>query len=92
MFQMTTKVVHMTTAHSLNQALAEVLRASIVGAHMTQREVSAAAGIPLVTLNRKLGGTSSFTFVEVAAIADTLGVTVTDLVLRAERAAMSPAA
>ena len=82
----------MTTAQTYNQALAAVVRAAIESSRRTQREVSEESGVPLVTLNRKLGGHTPFNFLELAEIAAVLDTSVTDLTLRAERAATLAAA
>lgn len=59
---------------------------------MSQRDVAAATGIPLVTLSRRLTGQTGFTVPEVAAIAHLLGISLVEVFLRAERAATASAA
>lgn len=87
MFRLTSKVLHMTThPHHLTQALGSVLTAAIKEDRRTQRDVSERSGVPLVTLNRKLLGRRPFTVLELAAICDVLNLSLTDVVLRAERA------
>lgn len=82
----------MTTAHELDQAMAAVVGDAIKGAKLTQREVSDLTGMALVTLNRKLRGSQSFRVYELAAIAQALGTTLTNLSLLAEQRALAPAA
>lgn len=90
--RLTTNVLRMTTAHDVAQALALVTREAISARGLTQREASEAAGIPLTTLNRKLRGQGPFDILELARLCDTLDVSLTDLALRAERAATRSAA
>lgn len=75
----------MTTAHDLTQAVAVVVAEAIKASGRSQRDVSSATGIPLVTLSRRLTGAYPFTVLEFATIAELLGTTATDLMLRAER-------
>ena len=77
----------MTTSQDFSRALAAVVGDAIKADRRTQRDVADAAGIPLVTLNRRLTATSPFTVLELAAVAKVLDVSVTDLALRAERSA-----
>lgn len=92
MFHLTTSVCHMTTAHLIDQAIAQVVSEAVKSAGMTQRELSDATGMALVTLNRKLRGAASFNTLELASICLALDVSLTDLALRAERRALTPAA
>ena len=85
MFRMTTKVFHMTT-NQLSVSLTEALKDAITNAGMSQREVSDKAGIPLVTLNRKLNHGAPFNTVELGAISEAIGVSLVELAVRAERA------
>jgi len=85
MCQMTTKLSRMTTASTFSQSVAGVVGSAIKTQRKTQREIAEASGLPLVTLNRKLSGHRPFTMTELAAVAEVLGTTVTDIVLRAER-------
>ena len=87
MFRLTTSVPHMTTAQSISDRLAAVVVQAIRSAGLSQRAVAEKSGIPLVTLNRRLTGKAAFTVLEVAAVAEVVGVGVTELFLRAERAA-----
>lgn len=85
MFRLTTKVLRMTQLHRFPEALAEATAAAVKVSGMTQRQVSEASGIPLVTLNRKLTGRVPLNSLELALIAEVIGTTPTDLTLRAER-------
>lgn len=85
MFRMTTTVLRMTTPEQISQRLAEVVVAAIKAAGHSQRDVAEASGIPLVTLNRRLTGRSSFTIPEIAAISEVIDTGVTELFLRVER-------
>lgn len=76
----------MTTAQGLSKAVATAVSDAIKADRRSQRDVADAAGIPLVTLSRKLAGHRPFTLLELAAVAEVLDVSVTDLMLRAERA------
>lgn len=75
----------MTTALALSSALSEVVRDLLSSRGITRREAATKAGIPLTTLQRKLAGASPFNAVELAALANVAGVTLTDLALKAER-------
>lgn len=88
---MTTNVPRMTTAQTASADLAEVIVEAMKADGQSQRSMSTATGIPLVTLNRRLTGRSAFTVIEVAAIAQVLDISVVDLFLRAERRALKPA-
>ena len=60
---------------------------------ISQRELSALVGIPLNTLSRRLTSTRrGFDLVELIDVAAALGLTLTDLALRAERRALSSTA
>lgn len=68
------------------QVLAEI-RQAMKAAGISQRDIAKATGIPLVTLNRRLVGTGKpMDLSEVAAIAAVLGLSLTEVALRAERA------
>ncbi len=92
MSRMGTTVIRMDTPEVISHHLSQVVGAAIKSAGESQRSVAAKTGIPLVTLSRRLTGRTSFTFAEVAAIAGVIGVSVVELVLRAERASSSTAA
>lgn len=82
----------MNTASALSQAVADVMASTIRERGMTQREVAEAAGIPLVSLNRKLTGHRPFTVIELAEVARAVGTSPLDVMLRAERMALTAAA
>lgn len=92
MLRMGTSVLRMETPDQYSARLAEVVAQSIRAAGLSQRDIAARAGVPLVTLSRRLTGRSPFTVVEVAAIASVLGVSVVELALRAERTTATHAA
>lgn len=89
MFRLTTSVVRMNTPQQVSDTLSRVVKAAMKTSGHSQRDVAEATGIPLVTLNRRLTGSYSFTVLEVAAIAEVIGVGVTDLFLRAERSTIA---
>ncbi len=60
--------------------VAEAVREAVAARGISQIALSEATGIPRVTLIRRLNGHSPFTIAELAAIAEHLGVTVSDLV------------
>ncbi len=83
----------MTTYHTrLSQAIASALAGAIREGRRTQRQVAEESGIPLVTLNRKLGGRRPFTVTELAAVCEVLSISVTEVVSRADRALSNTAA
>ncbi|HEY0216633.1 MAG TPA: helix-turn-helix transcriptional regulator [Cellulomonas sp.] len=82
----------METPERFTASLAEVVAGQIKSAGLSQRDVSSRAGVPLVTLSRRLTGRSPFNIAELVAVASVLGVSVVDLALKAERAATSAAA
>lgn len=87
MFRMVTTVPRMATPEYLSRTLAGVVDQARKDAGVTQRDLSDATGIPLVTLNRRLTGSSPFLFTELVAVARHLGLSVTELALRTEQAA-----
>lgn len=92
MFRMTTNMSHMTTAHQVSAALAQVVDEARKAAGMSQRSLGEATGIPLVTISRKLLGQSPFNAVEMVAISRALGISLAELALRAEQCAASEVA
>lgn len=93
MSQMVTTVSRMDTSESIARQVAVELRAAMASAGVSQRDMAAETGIPLVTLSRRLTGTGKgFTLDEVAMVASVLGLGLTEVVLRAERAMRSAAA
>ena len=87
MFHMTTNMFHMTTAHQVSATLAQVVGETYKSAGLSQRGLAEAAGIPLVTLSRKLLGQSPFTAIELVSVSRALGVSFAELALRAEQRA-----
>ena len=85
MFQMTTKVVRMTTPIEISRRISDVIRDAAKAAGVSQRELSEMTGIPLVTLNRKLNHSSSFTTIELGSISDALNISLVEIAVRAER-------
>ena len=85
MCRMTTRVGHMTTAQQVSADLTEVVVAAARDAGISQRRLSEMTGIPLVTISRTFRGLRSMNVLDLAAIADALGTSITDLALRAER-------
>ena len=75
----------MDTSH-VSASLAEVISTEMRTAGHTVKSMAEAAGIPRVTLHRRLL-TGSFQVSEVAAIADILGTSPSSLMERAEHAA-----
>lgn len=71
---------------SLTIRTASVVLAAIEAAGMTQLGVSDATGIPRATLIRRLKGQSAFTIAELEAIAEVLGIAVSQLLVSAESA------
>ena len=63
--------------------LGHAVREALRSADISQRAAADRTGIRLSTLNRRLSGAQPFRVNELAAIADLLGVTVADLVARA---------
>lgn len=86
MSQMVTTVIPMDTPEALSRQIATEVRTAMETAGLSQRDVADATTIPLVTLNRRLvGGGKPFDLVELANVAGVLKLSVTELVLRAER-------
>jgi|GEM_PF-7040769 len=77
----------MDTDKQFGRRLAAVVSAKIKASGMTQREVAALAGIPLVTLNGRLRGNTEFKANELHAIADVLSITGSALWDEAEQVA-----
>ena len=93
MSRLGTTVSTMDTSEAIARQITAELRAALESAGLSQREAAAATGIPLVTLNRRLSGQhKTFDLVEVAALAELVGLGLTDLVLRAERNLIKAAA
>ena len=83
----------MDTSEAVARQVSAEIKAAMLAAGISQRDLAAKTAIPLVTLNRRLtGGSKPFDLVELASIADVLGLSLTELVLRAERATSRAAA
>lgn len=89
MFRLTTNVARMTTPEAFNRHLVRVTGEAIKAAAMSQRVVAERAGIPLVTLNRRLTGKAALTVPELASIAEVIGARLVDLVSTAEADAVA---
>lgn len=86
MSRLVTTVVRMETPEAIARQVAIEIENVRKSAGVSQRDLAEATGIPLVTLNRRLTGQGKpFTFAEVAAVAQSLGTTITEIALRAER-------
>ena len=85
MFRMTNKLCHMTTAESLSRRLSQAIKEAASDAGISQRDLADRAGIPLVTISRKLNHQHPFNAVELGAISEVLGISLVELALRAER-------
>ena len=68
-----------------SRRLSEAIKQAAHNAGVSQRDLADRAGIPLVTLNRKLNHLTPFNAVELGAISEALGLSLTELALRAER-------
>lgn len=75
----------MATPNELSDRLADAIRDATTAAGVSQRELAARTGIPLVTINRKLNHASPFNAIELGAISEALGTSLVDLALKAER-------
>ncbi len=85
MFHLTTSMLRMNTPQATSDRLTAVIVEAMQAAKVSQRAMSEATGIPLVTLNRRLTGRTAFTVPEMASIADVLHLSIVELALRAER-------
>lgn len=84
--RMGTKVAAMDTSEALARQIAIEVRDAMSAAGISQRDMASRSGIPLVTLSRRLvGGHKPFDLAEVAVVAGVMGLSLTELVLRAER-------
>lgn len=92
MSRMGTTVIPMDTNEALARRIADEVRATMADKRISQRDLAQAANLPLVTLSRRLSGVSKpFDIEELARVAEALGLSVVEIVLRAERAALRPA-
>ena len=85
MFRLATNLTRMNTPEATSARLTATVASALRSAGLSQRAVSEQAGIPLVTLNRRLTGRSAFTVLELAAIAQILDLSLVELAVRAER-------
>lgn len=77
----------MATPNDTSHRIARAVSAAIKRAGLSENAVATRSGIPQTTLNRRLAGISPLTVIELAAIAEVLGVTVAALITPAEDAA-----
>lgn len=89
MFRMTTKVSRMTTPEQISRHLSMAIKDAASDAGISQRDLADRSGIALVTLNRKLNHLTPFNAIELGALSEALGVSLTELALRAERQPVS---
>lgn len=75
----------MNTPQATSDRLTAVVGEAMRAAKVSQRAMSAATGIPLVTLSRRLAGRTGFTVHELAAIAEVLNLSIVELAVRADR-------
>jgi hypothetical protein len=75
----------MTTAQQVSDSLREVVVAAAKDAGMSQRAISDETGFPLIRVNRKFTGVYPMDTVELAAFAQAIGTTITELAIKAER-------
>lgn len=75
----------MGTPEATAGGIARAVSAALRDAGISQREAANNAGIPLTTLARRLTGRSPFLTTELAALADLMGTTVSQLVAAGER-------
>ena len=85
MLRMTTTMFRMASPTETSRRLSEAIKAAAANAGVSQRDLANRAGIPLVTLNRKLNHLTPFNAVELGALSDVLGLSLVELALRAER-------
>lgn len=85
LFHSVSTVARMEQPQTISESLAAVVRGELAAQRITQRMASEGAGIPLTTLHRKLSGRAPFNVVELAALAEILGVSLTEFAQRAER-------
>lgn len=93
MSRLGTTLIPMDTTEAVARQVSVEIKAAMLAAGISQRDLAAKTTIPLVTLNRRLTGAGKpFDLIELASIADVLGLGLTELVLRAERSASRAAA
>ena len=86
---MDTIVTRMNTPEAINRSLVNAVEEARKGAGMSQRDLPDKAGVPLTTLHHKLRGHRPLNITELALISDALGLSLTELALRAERSLMA---
>lgn len=80
------KVAHMGHApHPLAAAIGQAVRNALTDAGLTQAQFAELSGLNIKTLGRRLSGTIPFTYPEIRAAADALGITTTQLIEDADR-------
>lgn len=77
-------VAHMNFPPSSRERLAAEVLAEMARQRITRAALARDADITYITLQRRLAGKSPFTYDELAAIAEQLGVGAADLVARAD--------
>lgn len=93
MYQSDTRLVLMDAPIAVAQQLAAEVRAAMSSRNISQRDLAARTGVPLVTLNRRLTGQGKpFDIAELVAIAEVLDLSLVELTIRAERALTRAAA
>ena len=81
----------MSEAHHLYQGFAAEVRAELARQGRTPYWLSENTDITYQTLARRLRGSSRFSLTEVAQIASALNLSVTELMIRAERTSLAAA-
>lgn len=74
------------SAHNYSQRLSREIRACMARQEMSQQALAEAIGVSRTTLGQKLAGRTEFTVGEVDAIAQQFGISVSELLDRAEAA------
>ena len=83
---MGTRLLLMETSTDLAHQIAAEVRAAMAASGLSQRDLAARTGLPLVTLSRRLTGKGkAFDIEELARISDALGLSIVELAIRAER-------
>lgn len=76
-----------TTLLESRQQMASAVTSALAEAGIAQRKASDLTGIPMTTLRRRLTGNAAFDLDELALLGDLVGLTIADLVARADQAA-----
>lgn len=86
MIHLDSTVAHMDSSEALDRQLTAEVREAMKAAGVSQRELAAETGIPMVTLNRRLNGQGKgFTVSELITAGEALGLSLLELAIRAER-------